>query len=92
MLSGLGSTVAAQPAAAEKPASAARPRQGRLREYWLQAESFFHNLVPNGRDDMMGTAFTPSQSSYWAVGYRAYTPGWGMPLPSSDDVGRNECC
>src|SRR5438270_11574068 len=98
LLAGVGSAVAAGTASAAPPTAgadsaptiAARPRQGRLREYWLQAESFFHNLVPNGRDEMMGTTFTPDQSSYWALGYRAYTPGWGTSLDPSDDIGRND--
>lgn len=102
MLAGLDSAVAAGPASAAQLAAGpvsgpdtgaetgARLRRGRLREYWLQAESFFHNLVANGRDEMMGTTFTPAQSSYWALGYRAYTPGWGTPLPASDEIGRND--
>ncbi len=62
---------------------------GRLREYWIQADSFYHNLIPSGYDGLMGMQFKPNQSSYWAVGYRAYTPGWGQPLPGSSDIGTN---
>jgi FtsP/CotA-like multicopper oxidase with cupredoxin domain len=62
-------------------------RSGRVREYWLQIESFRHNLVPTGRDDMMGAAVTGS--SYWAIGFRAYMPGWTTPLPDGDDIGTN---
>ena len=60
---------------------------GRLREYWVQVDSFYHNLVPTGFDGMMGMHFAANKSSYWAVGYRAYTPGWGAPLPGSNAVG-----
>jgi FtsP/CotA-like multicopper oxidase with cupredoxin domain len=65
------------------------PRAGQLREYWFQADSFFHNLVPTGVDGMTGATFTPNQTSYWAVGYRAFTPNWGKPLPGNDDIGPN---
>lgn len=60
-----------------------------LREYWIQVDSFPHNLVPTGTDDMSGMAFTPSQCSYGALGYRAFSPGWGSPLPGNDDIGAN---
>ncbi|MGW6917193.1 multicopper oxidase domain-containing protein [Kitasatospora sp. NPDC054939] len=59
------------------------------REYWIQADSFRLNLVPNGRDDLSGMAYTPAQSTYWAIGYRAYTRNWGAPLPGNDDIGPN---
>jgi manganese oxidase len=62
---------------------------GQLREYWVQANSFFHNLVPNGKDGMMGMTFKPQESSFWAVGYVAYTPGWGKPLAGNHDIGEN---
>ncbi len=70
-------------------ASAAAPATPQLREYWLQADSSWHNTVPNGRDAMMGATFTPDQTSYWSVGYRAYTRNWGAPLPGDDQIGPN---
>jgi FtsP/CotA-like multicopper oxidase with cupredoxin domain len=66
-----------------------QPSGGTIREYWVQANSFYHNLVPTGLDGMMGMRFEASQSSYWAVGYVAYTPNWGKPLPGNDDIGPN---
>jgi FtsP/CotA-like multicopper oxidase with cupredoxin domain len=60
---------------------------GRLREYWIQCDSFRNNLVPSGKDEMMGQAYNPADSTYWALGYRAYTPGWKKPLPATDDTG-----
>lgn len=84
---GAVSGMAALPAAAEAaPTNQTSPR---LREYWLQADSWWHNPVPNGRDAMMGTTFTADQTSYWAVGYRAYTAHWGRPLPGDDQIGPN---
>ncbi len=65
------------------------PRSGRLREYWLAAESFWHNLVPNGRDELMGRTFRPDRTSLNALGYRAYTPDWGRPLPGDEKIGPN---
>jgi FtsP/CotA-like multicopper oxidase with cupredoxin domain len=60
-----------------------------VREYWIQAESFWRNLVPNGRDGMMGRTFKAGQTSLWALGYRAYTPDWGQLLAGDDDIGAN---
>ncbi len=65
---------------------------GRVREFWIQAESFEHNAVPNGYDGMMGTHYTPQQTTFWAIGYRAYTPGWGSLLKADlgpDGIGAN---
>lgn len=75
--------------AAAAQTSTSTPGGGQIREYWIQADSFFHNLVPTGKDGLMGMTYTPSQSSYWAIGYRAYTPNWGAPLPASNDIGAN---
>jgi manganese oxidase len=63
--------------------------KGQLREYWIQANSFYHNLVPTGYDGMMGMTYKPNQSSFWALGYQAYTPGWGALLDPSDSIGQN---
>src|SRR5579875_2785078 len=51
--------------------------KGQVREYWIQVDAFFHNLVPTGVDGMMGMQYQADQTSYWALGYRAYTPNWG---------------
>lgn len=62
---------------------------GQLREYWVQVDSFYHTLVPTGVDGMMGMKINASQCSFWALGYRAYTPGWQKLLPGNDDIGPN---
>jgi manganese oxidase len=72
------------PLAATSPQAASK---GRLREYWLQVNSFQHNLAPSGRDEMMGVAVTGAE--FWGLGYRAYTPNWGELLPGNDDIGPN---
>jgi hypothetical protein len=63
--------------------------KGRLREYWVQVDSYLHNLVPTGYDGLMGMHYKPKDSSFWALGYRAYTPGWGKPLAGNNDIGTN---
>lgn len=77
-------------------ATSARPEQhkaegfrphGRVREFWVQADSFEHNPVPNGYDAMMGRTFTPEQTTFWAVGFRAYTPRWESPLHADTGTG-----
>jgi FtsP/CotA-like multicopper oxidase with cupredoxin domain len=62
---------------------------GKLREYWIQADSFYHNLMPTGLDAMSGTRYSATQSSYWAIGYRAYTADWKTPLAGNDTIGGN---
>lgn len=74
-----GSGTGADPFAAEAFRATAG---GRVREYWVQADSFAHNAVPNGRDGMTGMTFTADQTTYQAIGYRAYTPNWEQPLPA----------
>lgn len=70
-------------------ANAQTTANGNLQEYWIQADSFSHNLVPTGIDAMSGMRYPANQSSYWAIGYRAYTPNWGKPLPGNDEIGQN---
>lgn len=64
-------------------------RGGSLREYWFQADSFYHNIMPSGIDGMTGNTVMSSQTSFWAIGYRAFTPGWDAPLPGNNDLGPN---
>lgn len=76
-------------AALSTPASVEFPRGGQLREYWFQVDAFFHNIMPSGMDGMTGNTVKASDTSFWALGYRAFTPGWGEPLPGSSDIGAN---
>lgn len=62
---------------------------GTLREYWIQVDSFPHNLIPTGIDAMSGSAYPPNQCSIGALGYRAFSPNWQSPLPGNDDLGPN---
>lgn len=70
-------------------AAAAANRHGRVREYWIAAESFQHCLVPTGRDASSGMPLDKSKATFWALRYRAFTPGWRKPLPASPGLGRN---
>src|SRR5579871_2001827 len=64
-------------------------RSGRVHEHWISADSFLHNVVPGGYDSMMNVNYTSDQTSFIALGYRAYTPNWQHPLPGSADIGPN---
>jgi FtsP/CotA-like multicopper oxidase with cupredoxin domain len=86
---GVSLTGSTAEAATATGAQAASSKHGKTREYWIQADSFERNTVPNGKDGMMGTTFTPDQTTFWAVGYRAYTEHWGKPLAGNDDIGPN---
>lgn len=91
----------AQPARADGPGAATEPdpeasadtgTTDRVREFWIQADSFEHDAVPNGYDGMMGRKFTPDETTFQAIGFRAYTPGWGRPLGADlgvDGIGAN---
>jgi FtsP/CotA-like multicopper oxidase with cupredoxin domain len=91
--SGARAAQGAAPADAADPFGADRFRpSGRVREYWLKAESYAHNVAPNGHDGMTGMKFTADQTTYTAIGYRAYSPQWGKPLAADfgpDGIGAN---
>jgi FtsP/CotA-like multicopper oxidase with cupredoxin domain len=94
VVTGLGATALDNARATTSPSATSRfalatERAGKLREYWIQVDSFRHNLVPTGYDGMMGMRFKPSESSMWALGYRAYSPGWKKALPGSAHIGPN---
>ncbi len=84
-----GIALATQSSSISSATTAQQQTTGTIREYWVQANAFMHNLVPTGYDGMMGMRFEAHQSSYWAVGYVAYTPNWGKPLAGNDDIGPN---
>jgi manganese oxidase len=75
---------------ADAASQIAVPAAGTLKEFWIQAESFRRNLVPNGLDGMSGDAYTKDQTTYWAIGYRGYTANFATPLAASAGVGAND--
>ena len=57
---------------------------GRIREFWIQADSFTHNATPGGYDGMSGMRLAAADTTFPAIGLRAYSPGWGRLLPGDD--------
>jgi FtsP/CotA-like multicopper oxidase with cupredoxin domain len=52
---------------------------GKRREYWIKAEQRRWNIVPKGRDQMLGKK-VKGKTKFTAFGYRAYTPGFASPV------------
>ena len=51
-----------------------------MRHEWVAAVPTTWNIVPNGRDGIMGTTFEPAQTVFPTVVYRRFTKGWRKPL------------
>ena len=49
------------------------------REYWIKAEEVSWDIVPSGRDQMMGRK-VKGKTKFKAYAYRAYSEGFGAPL------------
>jgi FtsP/CotA-like multicopper oxidase with cupredoxin domain len=60
--------------------AAAPAASGQVREYWVGAAPVTWNMVPNGRDAVEGTTFTPAQTVFPTVVYRRYSRGWRKPM------------
>jgi FtsP/CotA-like multicopper oxidase with cupredoxin domain len=85
-----GAAVMSLPALVQTTDAEAKPkRRGKLREYWITATAFPHDLAPSGDDDMTGAAIPNARRKIFALGYRACTPGWKRPLPGSTAMGHN---
>lgn len=52
---------------------------GATREYWIQAEAVKWDIVPRGRDEMMGKQ-VKGKTKFHAYAYRAYTANFAQPL------------
>jgi FtsP/CotA-like multicopper oxidase with cupredoxin domain len=66
-----GALTAAALLAAGAPAADAQTRH-----YWIAATPTTWNVVPNGRDAIMGESFDPAQTIFPTVTYRRYTSNW----------------
>jgi manganese oxidase len=64
-------------------ATAAVEASGPTIDVWVAAVPMQWNIVPNGRDGMMGTAVSPAESVLSTVVYRRYSPGWRKPLENA---------
>jgi FtsP/CotA-like multicopper oxidase with cupredoxin domain len=61
-------------------AASATPAEAAVRHVWVAAVPTTWNIVPNGRDGIMGTTFEPAQTVFPTVVYRRFTKGWRKPL------------
>lgn len=52
---------------------------GSRREYWIRAEPVSWDIVPTGRDEMMGKK-VKGKKKFSAYAYRAYSPNFAEPL------------
>jgi FtsP/CotA-like multicopper oxidase with cupredoxin domain len=52
-------------------------------DYWVAAVPVTWNIVPNGRDAMMGMHVPPAQSVVRTVVYRRYSANWQKPLANA---------
>ena len=80
MLAAVAALTAATAAQARAPAANAA-----VREYWVAAVPVTWNVVPNGRDAIMGDTYAPAMTVFPTIVYRRYTPGWKRPLPNAAD-------
>jgi FtsP/CotA-like multicopper oxidase with cupredoxin domain len=63
-------------------AAHAAPAPAAVRQAWVAAVPVRWNMIPNGRDAIMGTRYDPSQTVFGTVVYRRFTRGWRRPLPN----------
>ena len=60
-------------------AAYAAPAGAATRHYWVAAVPVTWNMIPNGRDAIMGTRYDPAQTVFGTVIYRRYTKNWKRP-------------
>jgi FtsP/CotA-like multicopper oxidase with cupredoxin domain len=60
--------------------ASAAPAEAAVRHVWVAAVPTTRNIVPNGRDGIMGTTYDPAQTVFPTVVYRRYTRQWKRPL------------
>jgi FtsP/CotA-like multicopper oxidase with cupredoxin domain len=65
-------------------AFSASPAAARVRDYWVAAVPSQWNIVPNGRDAIMGMDVSPADAIFPTVVYRRFSPGWRTPLPNAE--------
>jgi FtsP/CotA-like multicopper oxidase with cupredoxin domain len=57
------------------------------RHVWVAAVPATWNAVPNARDAIHGTSYTPAETTFPTVVYRRFTKGWGKRLGGSELAG-----
>jgi FtsP/CotA-like multicopper oxidase with cupredoxin domain len=61
----------------------ATPASARVRTFWVAASPAPHwNIVPNGRDAIMGMRYSPGETVFPTVVYRRYTAHWRHAMPN----------
>ena len=55
----------------------------RVVDYWVAAVPATWNIVPNGRDAIMGMPVSPADTILPTVVYRRYTRGWRAPVQNA---------
>jgi FtsP/CotA-like multicopper oxidase with cupredoxin domain len=68
------------------PAAQAAPPPDRVVEYWIAAVPVTWNVVPNGRDAIDHVTYTPVQTTFRTVVYKAFTPNWANPIPGQGGI------
>jgi len=68
--------------AAASPTLAANRASGKRREYWIRAEERNWNIVPKGRDQMLGKK-VKGKTKFRAFCYRPYTQGFAAPITNA---------
>jgi len=58
--------------------------QARVLDYWVAAVPTQWNIVPNGRDAIMGMPVDPADTIFPTVVYRRYSPHWRRQLANAE--------
>jgi FtsP/CotA-like multicopper oxidase with cupredoxin domain len=61
----------------------AAPALGAVRHYWVAATPVSWNVIPNGRDAIMGDTYAPSETVFPTIVYRRYTRGWKRQISNA---------
>src|SRR5205823_13871353 len=78
-----GRVARALAAAGALAALVAAPAQARVRDYWIAAVPTQWNVVPNGKDAIMGMPVDPATTIFPTVVYRRYSPHWRTALANN---------
>jgi FtsP/CotA-like multicopper oxidase with cupredoxin domain len=71
-------------------ATAAAPASAAVKHYWVAAVPVTWNVIPNQRDAIMGTTYTPAQTVFPTVVYRRYSKNWRRPLANEPQGDGNQ--
>jgi len=69
---------------------AAPAASARVRQVWVGAVPVTWNMIPNERDAIMGTKYSPTDTVFPTVVYRRFTRGWKRPLRNGPRDGNQD--